>query len=194
MDIIKEIGLYAFIYFFIPGFISVKIYDLIVPGEERDFSKSVYDTLAYGALNFASLSWAYALIYQNKIDSSHPICFYIFLTFALLIVPMLWPLALLKVMSWEPISKIIVHPIKKPWDYVFGKKKSYWVIITLKTGEKIGGRYDTQSFASSYPAEEQIYLEELWKLGSNNEFDKPIERSKGMVISEDNILTMEFFE
>lgn len=191
MDLIKDIGIQIFLYFFIPGFISVKVYDLLVPGDERDFSKSLYDTLAYGALNFASLSWAYFLIYDNKVSGFG---LYVFLTFALLIVPMLWPLALLKVMSWDRISKFIVHPIKKPWDYVFGKKRSYWIIITLKDGIKIGGRYDTRSFASSYPAEEQIYLEELWILGPNNEFTKPLERSKGMIISKDNILTLEFFQ
>jgi len=42
-----------FLIFFIPGFISLKIYDLLVPGERRDFSKSAFDAIAYSALNFA---------------------------------------------------------------------------------------------------------------------------------------------
>lgn len=44
-----------FLIFFIPGFVSLKVYDLIVPGERRDFSKSAFDAIAYSALNFSVL-------------------------------------------------------------------------------------------------------------------------------------------
>jgi len=30
-------ALFLFVIFFIPGFVSLKIYDLLVPGERRDF-------------------------------------------------------------------------------------------------------------------------------------------------------------
>lgn len=48
-------SLLLFLIFFIPGFVSFKIYDLLVPGERRDFSKSAFDAIAYSALNFAIL-------------------------------------------------------------------------------------------------------------------------------------------
>jgi hypothetical protein len=40
--------------FFIPGFITLKVYDLLIPGEVRDFSKSLCDGGAYSSLNFAA--------------------------------------------------------------------------------------------------------------------------------------------
>ena len=52
----------------------------------------------------------------------------------------------------------------KPWDYVFSRRQAYWVIVHLRDGRKIGGRFDRKSFASSYPADEQIYIEEVWRL------------------------------
>ena len=56
------------------------------------------------------------------------------------------------------------------------------------------GRFDTNSFASSYPAKEQIYLEEVWELGEKGNFVKRIDRSKGIVILGDEIVAIEFFE
>ena len=54
------------------------------------------------------------------------------------------------------------HPIKMPWDFVFKQRQWYWVIVELKDGTKVGGKYAEHSFTSSYPAPEQIYLEEKW--------------------------------
>jgi len=57
----------------------------------------------------------------------------------------------LKTTNWNPIKKHIDHPIQKPWDYVFSKKKSFWVIVHLKDGRRIGGRFGTNSFILLLP-------------------------------------------
>ena len=89
------------------------------------------------------------------------------------------------------LAKYVIHPVSKPWDYVFGKKQSYWVIVHLNDGRRIGGRFDTNSFASTDPAKEQIYLEELWNLDENGGFAKRVDRTGGIIISEDSILAVE---
>ncbi len=68
------------------------------------------------------------------------------------------------------------------------------MIVHLKDGRKIGGKYDENSFASSSPAEEQIYLEEVWRLDKKGAFIEPTERSKGMIIFKEEILSVEFFK
>jgi hypothetical protein len=80
-----------------------------------------------------------------------------------------------------------VHPIRKPWDYVFGKREPFWVIVHLHNGQRIGGRFDVQSFASSDPADEQIYLEADWVLDEQGRFLRPVERSRGIIIMKDEI-------
>ncbi|MFQ5675437.1 MAG: DUF6338 family protein, partial [bacterium] len=114
--------------------------------------------------------------------------------FILFLMPAIWPLLILKLRKWRPIGKHIVHPIKKPWDYVFSKRKSYWVIIHLKSGRQIGGQFGKKSFASSFPAEEQIFLQEVWELDEEEKFIKPIERSGGIIVLSDEILAIEFFQ
>ena len=58
----------------------------------------------------------------------------------------------------------------------------------------IGGVYDENSFASSFPVDEQIYLEEVWKLSEDGIFLEQIKRSSGIIIMRDEILSVELFK
>ncbi|MDI6795119.1 MAG: DUF6338 family protein [bacterium] len=131
-------------------------------------------------------SWLIFFIHSEEFYATHRLWYFICLVIIMFAAPALWPFIFVKLL---PIVKIFVHPIKKPWDYVFGKRESYWIIVHLKEGSKVGGRFDTNSFASSYPAEEQIYIEEVWNLDQNGTFLEPIERSKGIIVLSTEILT-----
>jgi Family of unknown function (DUF6338) len=47
--------LLLFLLFFVPGFISIKIYDLLVPTERRAFQSTLAEAIGYSAVNFAVL-------------------------------------------------------------------------------------------------------------------------------------------
>lgn len=87
-------------------------------------------------------------------------------------------------------SRVFTPPNTKAVDYVFSKRKTYWVIIALKNGEKIAGMYGPSSFASSAPAEEQIYLEEHWLLNDDEGFERPANQTSGIIILTSEILDM----
>lgn len=67
-----------------------------------------------------------------------------------------------------------------------------WVVIHLKDGEILRGKYTDKSFASSYPGERQIYLEELWKEHDGKLFGKKVGRTKGVIVSQDEIKFIKF--
>jgi hypothetical protein len=67
------------------------------------------------------------------------------------------------------------------------------MIVTLKDGSKIAGRYDTESFTSSAPAREQLYLEETWVLNDDGGFERPRAGTAGIMILSDEMVTIEFF-
>lgn len=71
MEIWEVDKLVLFLVFFIPGFVSLKVYDLFIPGEQRDFSKSVFEVVAYSALNFASVSWLIIWLISKDISESY---------------------------------------------------------------------------------------------------------------------------
>lgn len=193
MDIWNIDKLTLFLIFFLPGFISMKVYDLMVPGEPRDVSKSVFEAIAYSTLNFGVLFWLIAIIQADDFYHRHLILYSMAVAAIMVVVPACWPFLFLKLSTWTPIAKHFVHPIRKPWDYVFGKRNSFWIIVHLQNGQKVGGRFDTQSFASSDPADEQIYLEEVWLLDGEGRFLSQVERSRGIIIMKDEIRAVEFF-
>ena len=112
----------------------------------------------------------------------------------MVVVPACWPFVFLRISAWRPVGKHFVHPIQKPWDYVFGKHDPFWIIVHLKNGQKIGGPFGIESFASSNPADEQIYLEEVWVLDEDDRFVGPVEDSRGIIIMNDEIRAVEFFK
>lgn len=194
MNIWEIDKLFLFLIFFIPGFISLKVYTLLIPSGRKDFSKSLFEIIGYSSLNFAALWWLIIIIHSGIFYNEYKVLYFLALIFIFFIMPVLWPFILLKISSWGPIARRILNPIPTPWDYVFNKRESYWVIAHLKNGKKIGGIFGKNSFASSYPDEEQIYLEEVWQLNDQNGFEAKIERSNGIIIFRDEVLALEFFK
>lgn len=194
MDIWQDTKLLLFLLFFVPGFISVKVYDLLVPSERRDFSKSVFEVVGYSALNFAALSWLIITLVSSVPLFSNAYIFTLSVLLILFFFPIVWPMLFVKLQSWPPTAAYFRHPIQKPWDYVFGLKKPFWMIVHLKDGRRVGGRFYVNSFASSYPAEEQIYLEEVWNLDEDGKFVECVPQTRGLLIPGREIMLIELFE
>ena len=188
--------LILFLFFFIPGFISLKVYDLLVPREYRDFSRSLFEAVGYSALNYAVLLSLIIPTLSGDFPIKHILWDIILLVVTMVIFPILWPILFFLISTSRLGAKFIIHPMRKPWDYVFSMRQVYWVIVHLRDGRKIGGRFDRKSFASSYPADEQIYIEEVWQLDEEGKFqsDGQVERSQGILVLRDDILAVEFFD
>lgn len=178
-----------FLIFFVPGFLMIKAYDLLVPSERRDFSKGVFEAVAYSAVNLAAFT---PLIYLMRTGFFSPFWYWVWATVVLIVGPVVWALLFFRVRRSKWLTRQFPHPILRPWDYVFGQRECYWVIVHLKD-RKIGGLFGPDSFASSDPAEPQIYLEELWALDANERFLHKIERSKGIIFFAKDIVAVELF-
>ena len=197
MDIWSVESIIIILIFFVPGFISMKVYDIFIPSERRDFSGAVYEAIGYSFLNYGAFIWLILIIYYQKWWETNFNGFIISLFFLVFIMPILWAIIYYNIATSKKLSKYIVHPIQKPWDYFFRQRKSNWVLINLRAIDKIkkiGGVYSSKSFSSSYPAEEQIYIEQVWELDEKGKFIKPISKSKGAIINGRDILTIEFFK
>jgi hypothetical protein len=194
MDTFQPDNLYSIFFFLIPGFITLKTYDSIVPSDRKDTSKSVIELIAYGGINFIIIQPILISINTSDFFKAHPSLSYFSVVFLFLVLPILWPKIYLTIISLKFLSKYVRHPFLKPWDFKFNQKKVSYIIVHLKNGRKIGGEFKDNSFASSSPAEEQIYLETVYELDENEKFKAPIERSKGIIILRDEISAIEFFE
>jgi hypothetical protein len=180
-----------FLVFFIPGFITLKVYDLLVPGEGRDFSKSLFDAVAYSSLNFVALLWLIGIVRSGSLP---PWLWYATMFVLLIGMPAAWPVLFLRMRRQPWIARRIASPYARVWDDFFANRTPYWVIIHLKDQRRIGGLYRGKSFASHSPAPPEIYLEEVWMLDENGGFtDSRVDSTAGVLIMGTEILALEFF-
>lgn len=194
MDIWDANKLLLFIAFVIPGFVSLKTYELLFPGAQKESDKLLIDAVAYSSFNYALLLWPIYSVETNQVRESHPTAYALFYVFVLLIAPIAWACTLKKLRTTEFFQRSMPHPTAKPWDFVFAQRKPYWAVVTLKDGKRIAGRYDSASFASSAPATEQLYLEENWALNDDGGFERPRTETAGILILSSEIVTVEFFK
>lgn len=101
-----------------------------------------------------------------------------------LVAPLVWPIALRFSIGIPIVAKHIRHPMPKAWDYFFGiLRKECFVLIRLKNGRLLGGVLSTSSFASSYPSDEDLYLEQVWRTTDDGAFVEPIPDTRGALVS-----------
>nr|WP_236165647.1 DUF6338 family protein [Pseudomonas fulva] len=191
MDIWAADKLILFIAFVIPGFISIKCYQLLQPGVVRNAADQVVDAIAYSCINYALFLWLIFAVERSALRDAHPLLYGIFYVVVLLVGPVIWAVMWRWMRSWEVFQRNAPHPTAKPWDFIFQQRKPYWVIVHLKGGGTIGGLYGGQSFASSAPAPEQIYLEQEW-IVEDGGLTRAVESSAGVLISGTEIAHIEF--
>lgn len=180
--------------FIIPGFISLKFYELFFPYESVDSQKQIIEVITYSCINYALLFWAILSIENNDIYHYSQYLYYLFYLFLLFIAPIFWVCLWRKLRTSKLFQKTMPHPTHKAWDYVFSQRKPYWIIITLKNGSKIGGKYSNKSFTSSSPSDEQIYLEEHWVINKYNGFERKRIDTEGILVLSKEIVTIEYFK
>lgn len=67
------------------------------------------------------------------------------------------------------------------------------MLIHLKDDSMIGGYYGQNSYASTSPDEQSVYLEKVYKIKPDGTFGEQIQDSFGLVISKDDYKYIEFF-
>ncbi|EKO4006960.1 DUF6338 family protein [Vibrio fluvialis] len=191
MSIWEVDKLVLFIAFVIPGFISIRAYELFFPGNNEDSSKKLIDAITYSCVNYALL---FPLIYWVENAQENIIIQVCFYSLVLFFAPVLWVYIWKRIRETQYVQDRLPHPANRPWDYVFSQRKPYWIIVTLKDGTKLAGKYGGKSFVSSCPNKEQIYLEQSWELNAEGGFERAHEQSSGVLIITDEISYLELFE
>lgn len=177
-----------------PGFISIKAYELFFPAQRIESSKKVIDAVTYSCINYALLFWPILYVEKTGINETFQFGYFFFYMCVLFIFPVFWVWLWKKIRTSQRFQNSAPHPTEKPWDFVFNKREPYWVIVTLKNGNKLGGSYDSNSFSSSFPAEEQLYLEECWVINEDEGFERKRESSKGVIILSSEMVSIELFD
>ncbi|GMO36617.1 MAG: DUF6338 family protein [Termitinemataceae bacterium] len=190
MEFLTESGFGLFVLIVAPGFLSLKVWALIHPSRRVSFADSLYEAVFYGVVNYFLVAvWMLPLMAKQG-----AVWKIIALITALVIVPLLLPHLWKWILSWKSIRKRIINPIPKAWDVFFGKQKPCFMLVHLNNGQVIGGLYAYNSASSSYPEEEDLYLEKIYEIDDAGKLTKPIDGSLGLLVNCKSIDYIELLE
>lgn len=196
--------------FVLPGFITLifreRLY--VVRGQETPFERLLsalfYSALIYGAL----LLFAHQRGFQKSDivefhNGEKPLGDDLLLAAAILlilpgviaIIGSLWtsskrvrPALLRLVGSSE------AHSITSGWNELFSKQGASLIRATLADGRVVGGFYDEPSLAGYTEQTQDLYINERWELDSDDWFVRPAERSLGLWIPKESIVSLEIYD
>jgi hypothetical protein len=186
MEVLNENTIELILRFVVPGFISLKIWGLIHPSPKLLLSESLIEVIIFSCFSYASTIWLYSLLKET------PFIVVYYLT--VIIISFLWPILFKFILNIKLFKKIKISLIPKSWDYFFSKRELCFMLIHLNNGKMIGGLYGIDSFASSYPEKEDLYLQEVWKIDSEGKFIEKILGSKGLLVNHSLIEYIELFD
>ncbi len=184
--------LQLFLLVVMPGIIAIKVYDLFYPPEKRDFGSSLLEAMAYGLLNLAI--WVLPLISINRkpFIEAHLAWYAVLSACFLVISPVLLALGVVWLRNTRFVSSRVGYPNKTAWDDFFKRRQECWILFHLKDGRMLGGYFGEKSYASTFPQQPEIYVEEVWRVDAGGEFIEKVEGTLGTVIRQADCERLEF--
>ncbi|MFB5150678.1 MULTISPECIES: DUF6338 family protein [Burkholderia] len=192
MDITTPDKLLLVVLFVIPGFVAMKTYAILTSGPRLDASKAMIDAVAFSCCNYAVFALPIYGMYRGAWATRHAVAYAVVWGCILLIGPVLCALGIFVLRRAKWLARWLPHPVDRAWDYVFGQREPFYLIITLTSGKRIGAAYGSNSFASSYPADPEIYVEEAWDVDDAEGFVRRHVQTRGLLIAGSAIESIEF--
>lgn len=187
-------NLQLFLVFVVPGFIALKTYALLVPGHERELSNVLVDSVTYSMVNLGLMSWALFLLRRDTFPSSHPIMF-AFGSFGILVLsPCFLAISVYAFRKSKLARRWIPDPRPSGWDYSFEKRPARFILFHLRNGKLLGGLFAEASFASSFPCEPDIFVEQVWRVDEDGRFIEQVEGTAGCYLKYADCERIELFE
>jgi hypothetical protein len=183
MPEIKPEQLLIIVGFILPGAISMCVYGLKVPQKELALKDRIVEAVCFSMLNFLVV-WLPTQWLLGLPAASEPIAIqWIVLVSGFIFIPVLWPFLRVVVLQWAEQHGWIAVRAKTSWDDFFGRRNAgCWLQIVLNDDTVIGGRFDTRSYASSWPDPGHLYLEALWHVDPFGVFRHQIVGNPGVLL------------
>ena len=184
--------------FLLPGFLIKGIVDSLTPPTRVSQGIYLLHFFTYSVVNCSVWSWLYIMLYNHYADDK-----VLFLLWSFVIT--LLGSCLLGVVIGIAKKNFLLHkfltlftkslflPIPTAWDYVFSRDCKEWLIVRLKSGHTVYGKFSGKSFVSSDPDDRDIYLEQVYVPDSDGKWIK-CGKAEGIYINSTVIETIEFLE
>ena len=183
--------------FIVPGFIADSVLGLMIPRRSSGTESSVVRFLTFSCFNYALWSWLIYLIVKTELSITRPSVASALWAFIILLSPILLGVLVAKARQGGFVTKMlsrvglpVIQPNPTAWDQFFITAEPQFVLVTLKDGSTVAGRFGPRSAASSDAIERDLYIESVYRVG---EPWTEIEGNGGVWIRGDEIRYLEFW-
>lgn len=181
----------------VPGFVANRVYALWCPTQKQDWEKALLEPITWSAVNLLFWWWLVLPILQTPFDQINGwylsgvtavVC-----TVSPTILASLW--YRFRRSNWAHQKLGFDHPTPRGWDFFLQKKTNFFVLFHLKDKRMVGGYFGSESYASTYPQEPEIYVEVVWQVDQiTGKFLSPVVGSFGSVIRQSEWERIEFLQ
>jgi len=183
MPEIKPDQLLLFAGFVLPGAISMYVYGLKVPQREYQLKDRVIEAVCFSLLNFVVVWLPVHWLSGLPVVRENLIFAWVVLIIAFVIAPVFWPILLVTLLHLAEYQGWIVIQAKTARDDFFGKQDGEcWLQVELGDGRVVGGRFGSESYASSWPDPGHLFLQELWTVSDDGYFATPVPGTPGLLL------------
>lgn len=182
---------FLFAILILPGFISMRVYSLIRPGDQPTLKDTIFEAIAYSAINIGLMWWAIFLFFS----SDNWLAKSVMAALILAVGPIAWPFLLDRFLAFLAKIGFVKYRYKTAWDDFFSRRQACWLIVHLHDGTKIGGVFSGQSYATLYPTPGHLFIEELWQIDQETgAFSGNEPLSKGIILKPEDYRFVEIKE
>lgn len=187
-------NLWLFIFIVLPGFLSMRVYGLLRPMERIALKDNILEAIAFSIVNAALMMWAIRLLIAPVFFDEYPVGSYILFVATFFVAPTLWPFLLVRLIGLLESKNIILSQQPTSWDHFFRRQQGCWIVVHLRDGRRLGGKFGRNSYASAYPNPGHLYIEQLWSLDEDGRFVHELPRSMGVVLRPEDYYVVELYE
>lgn len=180
---LSEISWIRLLALVLPGFISIRVYSLIHPSENKPLKDILLDAIAYSVLN-AALLW---FLVQDYLLVSTPLLSWPVMVLVFVLAPAGWPFLLNRLLISLAHRNIVLFRHRTGWDDFFSRRNPCWLRVHLHDGTVIAGYFGERSYATLFPQSGHLYMEQLWNVDAGTgeiQGEEPI--SAGIILKPDD--------
>lgn len=170
--------------FVVPGAVSIFVYRLLEPAPDRTLKDVLIEAVTASVINFVILFLPIYYAVSPATIETTPYQTWLILVVCLFVAPMIWPILLLRLLKKLDKHQIVFAGSKTAWDEFFARHAigGCWVIVHLTDGCRIGGRMSRHSYASAFPREGHLYIQELWEVDAVGNFVDELPGPQGALL------------
>jgi len=183
----------------LPGFLVVRVFDRLHPGEPRSTVQLIIEA---GIFSLSILAiWFMPTLVLLQLGPDLPYWLYHLLFFALILLgvfatPLLIVYILHRLELRGTLKPLRPEPSPTPSDWIFSGSPDdhYYVLFHRKEGKDLGGYFGERSFAATSANGQEIYVEEVWQLDEDGKFIERVEGTRGAIVNTEECDLIVFFE